>query len=94
MPWFSEQCTVGSSDFGTLPYVLQTLLNCEKNLLRSNYATHFSSFSAISCENGVFGPKKEGVRYIRSDIFSSWNKSIWVSKDPSFYADFKNIKLP
>jgi hypothetical protein len=34
------------------------------------------------------------VHNIRSEIFLSQNRPIWVSKDPYFYADFKKLNLP
>jgi hypothetical protein len=30
---------------------------------------------------------------IQGQTIFSWNRSIWASKDPSFYALFKNVNL-
>jgi hypothetical protein len=43
-------------------------MHCGKNFkikLQNIFFSFFLHFLAISCENGVFGSKKEGVHYIR-----------------------------
>jgi hypothetical protein len=50
------ECIVGSSNFGTLTYFKQIWIAVK--ILRSNYKIRFSSYLAISCENGIFGSKK------------------------------------
>jgi hypothetical protein len=85
-------CTVGSSDFGTLTYFKQIWIAVK--ILRSNYKIRFSLYLAISCENGIFGSKKVGSSLYKGRHFFYWNRSIWVSKEPYFHADFKNVNIP
>jgi hypothetical protein len=40
-----------------------------EKFLRSNYTLCVSVFLAISCENGIFGPKKFWAPYKRSECF-------------------------
>jgi hypothetical protein len=92
---------LGSTDFGTLTYF--KLIWIAGKILRSNYKIRFALFLATSCENGVFWSWKI-KEYIHTYIYIqymykgrqhfSWNRSISVSKDPYFYADFKNVDLP
>jgi hypothetical protein len=90
IPW--TEYRLGSSDFGTLTYFKQIWIAVK--ILRSNYKICFSLYLPISCENGIFVSKIVRSSLYKVRNFFSWNRSIWVSKDPHFYADFKNVNTP
>jgi hypothetical protein len=48
----------------------------------------------VSCENGFLGAKKVKDSLDKVRNFFSQNRPKWVSKDPYFYADFKNVNIP
>jgi hypothetical protein len=89
-----RHCTIGSSDFGTLTYRYFKQIWIAVKILRSNYKIRFSLYLAISSENGIFGFKKVRSSLYEVRHFFSWNRSIWVSKEPYFHADFKNVNIP
>jgi hypothetical protein len=48
----------------------------------------------VHCGNGISGHQGAKIPLNRGQIFFHSNRPIWVSKNPKFYADFKNAHIP